>query len=269
MTGRLGGILDKVLSTGVQQQAASAGIGAALGAVLGPAAATLTGDDKTDKNTMTRDMLAGALGGAVGGLMGPAAGTLGGAASGLIAGLFDKKAPAEKLVYASDSGQDLRLPVMGGTKFPTHDSVNSASRRLNQSSAEVGPQPQPTYSMTGKMKKVKIAASGDIMDPMMDDPLVQYLKKTAKDEAKEQPPLTGLVEGSELKDNLSDMPRGTEEFEQASQSPDPTKRMIPETPCTLMRELFTNAQTMRKKLYEKDHPFEGFDQGVVDRILGL
>lgn len=261
MTGRLGAILDKVMSSGLQQRAASAGIGAALGAVLGPTAATLTGDSKSDKDTLTRDMLAGAVGGAVGGLMGPAGGALGATSGGLLAGLFDKK--------ASDPGQDLRLPVMGGTKFPTHDSVGAASKKLQQSSAEVGPQPAPTYSMMGKMKK---AEPGDDMDPMMDDPLVQYLKKTAADEAKEQPPLTGLVEGSELKDNLPDMPLGKEEHELTSMCPCPTPRMESHGKSEVKAttgELFSNSQATRKKFDDKDHAFEGFDKGVVDRILGL
>lgn len=260
MTGRLGAILDKILASGVPERAASVGIGAALGTMIGPAAASLTGDEKTDKDTLNRDMLAGALGGAVGGLMGPVAGALGGTAGGLFAGLFDKK--------ASEPGQDLRLPVMGGTKFPTQDSIKPAKKQLQRSSAEVGPQPAPTYSMMGRMKKV--AALGDDMDPMNDDPLVLFLKRAkVEEDAKEQPPLTDLLEGSALKTNLPNMPLGIEDYEQASLPPEPTKRMIPETPCTLIKGDFDNAQTMRKKLYEKDHPFEGFDQGVVDRILGL
>lgn len=265
MTSKLGSILDKVMSAGMQQRAVSAGIGAALGAVLGPAAATLTGDEKSDKDTLNRDMLAGALGGAVGGLMGPIGSAAGGTAGGLIAGLFDREKKA------SQAGQDLRLPVMGGTKFPTQDSVRTAKKQLQRSSAEVGPQPAPTYSMMGKMKKV--AASGDTMDPMMDDPLVLFLKKAKVEEtSKEQPPLTGLMEGSKLDDNLPDMPLGKEEFELASLPPCPTSRMENRGKSEVRAktgDLFTNSHTTRKKFDDKDHPFEGFDQGVVDRILGL
>lgn len=168
---------------------------------------------------------------------------------------------------ASIPGQDLRKPAMGGAKFPTGDSLASAQKKLNQSSAEVGPQPATTYSMMGKMKK---AAIGDPMYPMTDDPLVLYLKKASVEEtAKEQPPLTDLLEGSKAKDNLENMPLGKSETELQSQPPEPTKRMIPKTPCECTKDQFENAQSMRKKLYEKDHPWEGFDQGVVDRILGL
>lgn len=261
--GRLGSIIDKVMSSGLQQRALSAGIGATIGAILGPTAATLTGDDKVDKDTLKRDMVAGAIGGALGGLVGSTGGVGGGVVGGLVAGLFDQA----KIVQASQAGQDLRLPVMGGTKFPTGDSLSAANKRLSQSSAEVGPQPAPTYSMMGKMKK---AVRGDSMDPMTDDPLVLFLKKAAVEEdSKDPPPLTGLVEGSSLKDNLPDMPRGKEEVEQVSKPPGPTAKMIPKTPCDYVKEHFSNAQTMRKKLYEKDHPFEDFDQGVVDRVLGL
>lgn len=260
MTGRLGNIVDKLLSTGVQQRAASTAVGAALGAMIGPIASSLTGDPKSDANTTARDMIAGALGGALGGMMNPLVGAGGGVAGGLISGLFDKEKKA------SVPGQDLRTPVMGGMRFPTQDSVESASRKLQQSSAEVGPQPAPLYSAMGRTKKAEI---GDFMDPMMDDPLVLFLKKSAvEEEAKEQPPLTGLVEGSELEANLSNMPMGKEEFELTSSSPKPTKRMIPTTPDQGVEGYFSNARTMRKKLYEKDHP-EGFDPGVVDRILGL
>jgi hypothetical protein len=260
MTGRLGSIVEKLMSAGgIEQRALSAGIGAALGAVLGPTAATITGAPTSNENTLTRDMVAGALGGAIGGLVGPAGGAVGGTAGGLMAGLFDKG--------ASDAGQDMRLPVMGGTKFPTHDSIGAANKKLQQSSAEVGPQPAPTYSMMGKMKKAWI---GDPMDPMTDDPLVLFLKKAAVQEtAKEQPPLTGLVDGSVLENNHADMPLGKEEHELTSLPPEPTKGMIPKTPCEVVEDHFDNAQTMRKKLYEKDHPWEGFDQGVVDRVLGL
>ena len=261
MTSRLGTIIDKVASFSIQQRAVSAGVGAALGAVLGPAAATLTGNKESDKDTLNRDMIAGALGGAIGGLMGPMGEALGGSAGGLVAGLFDKDKKA------SQPGQDLRLPVMGGTKFPTQDSVDAASKKLQQSSAEVGPQPAPTYSMMGKK-----AALGDAMDPMIDDPLVQYLEKISKDEAKEQPPLTGLVEGSKLDDNLPNMPLGKEENEMASLPSCPTLRMRRDSKTDVREatdELFSNSQATRKKFDDKDHTFEGFDQGVVDRILGL
>ena len=112
------------------------------------------------------------------------------------------------------------------------------------------------------------------MDPMMNDPLMLFLKqadeKKVKETAKEQPPLSSLLEdGNALKDNLDDMPRGKEVQELTSASPRPLPGMVPTTPCSSVKELFENSGTMRKKLYEKDHEFEGFDQGVVDRILGL
>lgn len=111
------------------------------------------------------------------------------------------------------------------------------------------------------------------MDPMMDDPLVQYLKKeAAKDTAKEVPPLSDLVSGSQLKDNLDNMPLGKDVQELTSMPPQPTKRMYDEGKSEVnssAQALFDNEHTMRRKSLEKDHPFEGFDQGVVDRVLGL
>ena len=226
MAGRLTDIIGKITSVGIQPRAVSAGIGAALGAVLGPTAATLTGDPKSDRETTVRDMLAGAIGGAVGGLIGPgmmpASGAAGGVAGGLLAGLFDKK--------ASQPGQDLRMPVMGGTKFPTSDSTQPASQKLNQSSAEVGAMP-PSMSRGAKLDDVvaapkpKWASTGDPMDPMMDDPLVLFLKKAADEPAKEPPPLTGLVEGDQLKDNIDSMPLGKEVHELSSLPPGATTRM--------------------------------------------
>jgi hypothetical protein len=263
-SGRLGEILNKITSSGTKQQALNVGVGAGLGSVLGPVAASLTGDSASDKDTLKRDMTAGALAGAIGALSAsPGGDVLGGVLGGGIVGLFDKESSA--------GGQDLRLPVMGGTKFPTQDSIRPAKKQLQRSSAEVGPQPASTYSEIGKMKKV--AASGDDMDPMLDDPLVLFLKKAAVEEtAKEQPPLTGLVEGSKLEDNLGNMPLGEEEQEATSQPPCPTPRMAARGHSQVSAttgELFSNSKTTRKKFEDKDHPFEGFDKGVVDRILGL
>lgn len=261
---RLSDIVEKALTSGLQQRALDAGLGATLGALIAPVAASMTGPGGDTTETTGRDVLTGAIAGAIGGLAsGLGAGAVGGLLGGGFSGMFDRTKKA------SQAGQDLRVPVMGGMKFPTADSTGAAQKKLQQSSAEVGPQPAPTYSMMGKMKK---AAPGDDMDPMIDDPLIQYLQKTAKDEAKDQPPLTGLVDGSELKDNLSDMPRGEEEREFASEPPGPTPVMESngkgETKSVAV-ELFSNSQAMRKKYDDKDHPFEGFDQGVVDRILGL
>src|SRR5688572_10249148 len=217
---RLGDIIGKLNAATLQSRAASAGVGAAVGAVLGPVASTFTGDGRNEKETTVRDMIAGALGGAIGGLLGPGVGTAGGAFGGLLAGLADKT--------ASQAGQDLRLPAMGGTKFPTDDSKGVAAQQLKRSMAEVGPMmplgqgPSLDDVVAAPKPRMKWASIGDSMDPLLTDPLMLYLKKEAA-EAKEPPPLTGLVgDNGQLKDNESFMPLGKAIEELVSQAPEPT-----------------------------------------------
>ena len=48
----------------------------------------------------------------------------------------------EKLLKkASQSGADLRLPVMGGTKFPTQDSIAPAKQKLRETQNVGNPKP--------------------------------------------------------------------------------------------------------------------------------
>lgn len=268
---RLRSIMDRLSTSAMQSRAVAAGTGAALGAILGPVASTLTGDKKSDNDTLVRDMIAGALGGAVGGLMSPGAAPLGGALGGVLSGLADLKKTS------SQAGQDLRLPVMGGTKFPTDDSKSSANRLLNESKAEVGPRPSssgPTLDQTIAVPprpRFKMASSGDPMDPLLTDPLMLYLnKQAAKDEAKEPPPLTDLLEeNGRLKGNESFMPLGKAIEELVSQAPQATSDMKKKVDSHMLgptKELFSNTQSIRKKFEDKDHSSE---EGVVNRILGL
>lgn len=69
---------------------------------------------------------------------------------------------------SSMAGQDLRTPVLGGTKLPTDDSKGFAQKKLNQSSAEVGPMPK----------------IGGIMGQIETDPLVVWLKHANQYEPK-------------------------------------------------------------------------------------
>lgn len=78
---------------------------------------------------------------------------------------------------SSSAGQDLRTPMLGGTKMPTDDSRGAAQKRLSQSSAEVGPMPSPA----------KIAATGDPMSQITTDPLMVWLKHAQKNEPKPEP----------------------------------------------------------------------------------
>jgi hypothetical protein len=193
-----------------------------------------------------------------------------------------------------------------GTEPPTGTSLRAAKSKLQQSTAEVGPQPAALnmniaadtvakpklssakqaastkaapYQQTRKGKRPirvhnLIKKAGDVMDPMLTDPLMLYLQKeAAKDSAKEQIPLTDLVDGMGiLRDNLANMPLGKEEHELSSQPPQPTKDMTGKINPEIYdrsEELFDNAHTTRRKYTDKDHAFEGFDSSVVDRILGL
>ena len=103
---------------------------------------------------------------------------------------------------SSEAGQDLRVPVMGGGKFPTGDSKGLATSLLNQgrSATEVGPSPDanqlgktgpkikdmvPSYGTT-KGDLPDFNKKGSIMSSLMNDPLIQYLKKQAEEGLKEE-----------------------------------------------------------------------------------
>lgn len=104
---------------------------------------------------------------------------------------------AGKTKEASPTGRDLRAPMMGGTKFPTGDSLAEAKSKLkeHQNVAKpkmVRPTVQPVYGVNS-MPKFGSAFS--------DDPLVQYLKKMAQG-----PKTSTKVDGEgKLDDNLEVM----------------------------------------------------------------
>lgn len=118
---------------------------------------------------------------------------------------------------ASTAGQDLRAPILGGTKLPTDDSKGFAQKKLNQSSAEVGPIPQPK----------KIASIGDPMDPIKTDPLVVWLKHAQQLEPKPEV----SPEAEEL---------GTQSNSEVS---------------AWVKDHFTAKGDVRKKYEQKDHTY--------------
>lgn len=145
--------------------------------------------------------------------------------------------------YASMSGLDLRTSAPATANLPTDDSKKKALKLLRQSSAEVGPLP----------KSPKLG-SGVPMDPMMDDPLVQYLKKTAAKDTPER--------------NLTDMPLGPEERSLTKEDPEPTAQMDQagnQQNKSTLGSLFDHKPKARKN----DKKVHSYDPGVVDRILGL
>lgn len=138
---------------------------------------------------------------------------------------------------ASLGGQDLRKPLMGGTKLPTDDSKGAAKKRLNASSAEVGPiMPFPKY--------------GEPMDPVSTDPLVIFLRK----------------EAMALDDNESAMPKGDEVKPLSSEDPLPTAYMTDKVNSHIYSptDILFNSGKTTAKMYDKDYKP---DVGAVDRVL--
>ena len=76
------------------------------------------------------------------------------------------------LKKGSQSGADLRLPVMGGTKFPTGDSVSQAKSKLKEHQ-NVG---QPKMVRPIMQPVVGVNTMPKFGSAFSDDPLVQYLK---------------------------------------------------------------------------------------------
>ena len=152
-----------------------------------------------------------------------------------------------KKVYqktASGAGQDLRMPVLGGTRFPTDDSKSFAKQQLkaSQKVSEVGPVPSPKQ-LRPKGPSLKLGAA------MSDDPLIQYLRK----------------EAAALEDNLSSMPTGKEEAEAASECPMPKGELHsqPARDKSQLGELFDHPSKEAKYL-ARMHPATS---GNVDRVL--
>lgn len=131
----------------------------------------------------------------------------------------------------SDAGQDLRTPIMGGTKFPTNDSKSFAKKQLQQSQGVATPKLAPTAPIVPKVG-ISMSKAGEVMS---NDPLMRYLKKTAM----------------ELKDNLSAMPTSPEVSEKTTEPPGPDKEMThSEWKATVLR-LFDNKKGIKKKNTEK------------------
>lgn len=156
---------------------------------------------------------------------------------------YDKPAKGYRKT-ASEAGQDLRLPVMGGTKFPTLDSKSVPMQRLrtSQKAAEVGPVPSQK-KLAPKGPSLKLGAV------MSDDPLIQYLKKRA----------------AALEDNLEDMPTGPPEEAVADGCPAPKGelRSQPARDKSMLGGLFDHPSKEAKYL-ARMHPATS---GRVDRVL--
>lgn len=148
---------------------------------------------------------------------------------------------ANLLKKASQSGADLRLPVMGGTKFPTNDSLSEAKKTLKEHQDVAKPKMerpvvQPVYGVN--MPKLGSAFS--------EDPLVQYLKKTAE--------ASKVDSEGKLSTNEKDMKTGPEEKELASDLPEPPQgKKVTSQWRSQLNELFSNKEGIADKYTDKDH----------------
>jgi len=162
--------------------------------------------------------------------------------------LLKKAGPVSAIVSAGK-------PAASATKdaIKSLPGAQAAAKKLSQSTAEVGP----------------VIKKGSVEFNMIEnDPLIQYLKKTAA----EAPPTKGLVDSEGiLEDNKDDMPRGQEEKEMSSMNPGPTPAMeqtVRSPWKTYLEMTFDNKDGIKKKYTDKDHrPDEGSD--VVKKALGL
>lgn len=185
---------------------------------------------------------------------------------------------------ASGAGQDLRMPILGGTRFPTDDSKSFAKQQLKSSQkvGEVGPTPSPKQ-LRPKGPSMKLGAA------MSEDPLIQYLKdKKASAIRKEgvmgsslgrklskkimggigslfKPKVPSIPKVAALDDNLEAMPKGEGETEVASECPMPKGELTsqPARDKTQLGKLFDH-QSKEAKYLARMHPATS---GSVDRVL--
>jgi len=186
---------------------------------------------------------------------------------------------------ASGAGQDLRHPVMGGTRFPTEDSKLFATSQLRQGQKAVETMTRPSGpSINAIAAHSSSAKAGSLpkLGSATDDPLIAYLRKHAQEKYEAAGPVVAGDERTcgkdwpkgkreyttgEFEQNRDDMPRGKEEFELTSQPPIPTDRMAEvgiEPWRVMLREMFDTKTPPRDKLYHKDHPES---VGEVDALL--
>jgi hypothetical protein len=158
---------------------------------------------------------------------------------------------ATLLKKASQSGADLRLPVMGGTKFPTNDSLSQSKQKLREHQnvgrpKMIQPVMQPVTGVSMPKLSSEYAA----------DPLVQYLRKTAA------PQKDGPVE-----DNKEKMITGPEEKPLVSADPQESPRgdKTHNEWRSMLEEHFANRPGITGKYKDHEYPYK---PGVVDRVLG-
>lgn len=172
---------------------------------------------------------------------------------------------------ASAPGQDLRLPITGGMKFPTDDSKSFAKKNLEeaQGKAEVGPAPlmeklkpkgptvqdiaaKPSNSTAGSLPKI-----GSVM---LHDPLIKFLRE---DHLKK---VAAQVENN-LKDSVKDAPQEKKEDPGDGQDPTPPPKLETEgvnPHRQYLEKIFSNKSGIRKRYDQREAPAT---PGQVDKVL--
>jgi hypothetical protein len=141
---------------------------------------------------------------------------------------------------------------MGGTKFPTKDSLAQARSTLKEHQDVAKPKMsrpavQPVYGVA--MSKSSSAFA--------DDPLVQYLKKVAQS--------SKVDSAGKLKTDRDDMKVGVKEPELASASAEPQRGKETHSEWRAkLNELFSNREGITGKFLDHHHPYK---EGVVPREL--
>lgn len=156
---------------------------------------------------------------------------------------------------ASMAGQDLRTPLMGGTKMPTDDSKSFAQKQLSKHQSIGVPKVPKTTDITSVIPRSPGSINlmpkvGEDMS-IKNDPLVQYLAKQAMS----------------LEDNEADMETGKGEQEIASAPPEMPSEHANKGVSNFesyVAQAFSRKSSKRK--YEgKDYPATS---GQVDKVLG-
>jgi hypothetical protein len=142
---------------------------------------------------------------------------------------------------------------MGGTKFPTNDSLAQSKSKLKE------------HQNVGKPKMIRptmqpvagVSTMPKISSAFADDPLVQYLKKVAQK--------SKVDSAGKLDDNKEDMKTGPEEQELASASVEPQRGDKTRNEWRAkMEEWFSNKEGITGKYLDHHHAYK---EGVVPREL--
>ena len=176
------------------------------------------------------------------------------------------------LKKSSQSGADLRLPLMGGTKFPTQDSLSKSKKLLkeHQDNSRFGGATQNIKS-TVPNYDARIDVMPKVGSPMNIDPLIAYLKKQAGEwpgKVADWPKGDRKIEKTELVDSssISATPEGKPEKAEVDEDPTVANSSFPDKEGVsdwkgYMSKMFNNRP--KKKHLDKDHPPK---VGTVDKV---